>query len=283
MKKYEDLLTMNLQFFGEEGEGGEGANVTESAEQSEGEVAETETEGATEESADPQPQSPETNAAFAEMRRRMEAAERKAADVDAIYAKQFGGYTNPETGQPIRSARDYAEAMAAQERMQTRQKLQENNIDPSLIDKIIENSPAVRRAEEATAELNNIRAQQQVDRDIETIVKMDPSLNSKEDLLKDPLLPQIVEKVKTTGMSFVDAYKIVNFDRLSDSKTAAAKQSVVNQVKGQAHLTNGNSVTVTETEEDIPANLLQQFKDQFPDRSMKELKSLYNKVLQSRR
>lgn len=283
MKNFKELLPVNLQYFAE-GEGeSTSENTQEAAAPETSEGNETETEGVTEETAAPPTQSPEANAAFAEMRRRMEAAERKAADIDAIYAKQFGGYTNPETGQPIKSAKDYAEAMAAQERLQARQKLQENNIDPSLIDNLIANSPVVRRAEEATAELNSIRAQQQVDRDIETIIKMDPSLNSKEDLLKDPMLPQIVEKVRTSGMSFVDAYKIVNFDRLSDSKTAAAKQSVVNQVKGQSHLSNGSSVTVPETEEDIPANLLQQFKDSFPDKSMKELKSLYNKVLQSRR
>lgn len=281
MKKFEDLLTMNLQFFGE-GEGGEGANVTESAEQSEGEVAETETEGATEEAAEPQTQSPETNAAFADMRRRMEAAEKRAADLDAMYARQFGGYNNPETGQPIRSARDYAEALAAQERMQARQKLQENNIDPSLIDNMIANSPAVRRAEEATAELNTIKAQQQVDRDIEEVIKLDPSLSSKEELLQDPLLPQMLERVRS-GMSFVDAYKIVNFERLSEAKTAAAKQSVVNQVKGQSHLTNGKGVNVKETGEDIPASMVETFKEQFPGKTMAELKALYNKAIASRR
>lgn len=283
MKKFKELLPINLQYFAE-GEGeGTSENTQEVAAPETSEGNETETEGVTEESATPPTQSPEANAAFADMRRRMEAAEKRAADIDAMYAKQFGGYKNPETGQPIKSAADYAEALAAQERLQARQKLQENNIDPSLIDNLIANSPVVRRAEEATAELNSIRAQQQVDRDIETIIKMDPSLNSKEDLLKDPLLPEIVEKVRTSGMSFVDAYKIVNFDRLSNSKTAAAKQSVVNQVKGQSHLSNAPSLNVNDSGEDIPASMVETFKEMFPDKSMKELRVLYNKTLQSRR
>ena len=276
---------MDLQYFAEDTESGEGANVTEAAEQSDAEVSEGgEDEGESEkgEAAEPQPQSDETNRAFANMRREMEAAKRKAAEVDALYAKQFGGYKNPETGQPIRSARDYAEAMMAQQRMQAREQLKENNIDPALIDNMISNSPVVRQAEAAIAELNTTRAQQQMERDIVEVLKLDPSLNSKEELLSDPNMPQILEKV-STGMNLVDAYKLVNFDRLSSSKTAAARQAAVNQVKGQSHLANGKGITTNDSLEDIPSNMVDMFKEQFPGKSMKELKALYNKTLQSRR
>jgi len=284
MKELKDQLTMNLQFFAEgEGEVGEGANETEIAEQSEGvETEQTETEGATEDTANPQPQSPEVNAAFADMRRRMEAAERRAKEVDSLYAKQFGGYTNPETGQPIRSARDYAEAMLAQQRVQARQQLQQNNIDPSLIDNLVANSPVVRQAEAAMAELTNARAQQEVDRDIIEVLKLDPSLNTKDDIMKDPSFPQVIDKVRA-GMSLVDAYKIVNFDRLSSSKTAAARQAVVNQVKGQAHLSNAPGLNAGDSMEDIPASMLETFQERFPEKSAKELKALYNQTLKAKK
>jgi hypothetical protein len=84
-------------------------------------------------------------------------------------------------------------------------------------------------------------------------------------------------------MRLVDAYKLVNFDRLSSSKTAAARQAVVNQVKGQAHLSNAPGISANDTLEDIPASMLEDFKDLFPGKSTKELKALYNKTLQSRR
>ena len=108
MKKFENGLIYNLQFFAEEGDTSEGVNETESAEQSvdEGEVTETETEGVTEETAEPQPQSPETNAAFASMRRQNQELTRRLQETDAMFARQFGQYKNPETGQPIRSAKD---------------------------------------------------------------------------------------------------------------------------------------------------------------------------------
>ena len=285
MKKFENgLLSYNLQFFADEGEASEGVNEVAPAEQpeDEGEVTETETEGANEEVTEPQTQSPETNAAFANMRRQLEAANRRQAETDAMFARQFGKYTNPETGQPIRSAKDYYEAMAAQERMNAREQMQQNGIDPNLIDNLIANSPAVRQAQAVTAELNNYRAQQKLDADYQQILALDPSLNGVDDILNDPSMPLMAQKV-AQGMSLVDAYKIVNFDRVSNSKEAAVKQQTINQVKGKNHLSTGAAVTVSSDLEDIPANMLEDFKDRFPEKSPKELKALYNQVLKAKK
>ena len=281
MKRFtEDPLMMNLQFFAEEGEGETESEAADQTEQAEADT--TETEGETEEVTDPQFQTEKANAAFASMRREIEAAKKQQAEIDRMYAEQFGQYTNPETGAPIRSARDYAEAMAAQERVQAREKLRQNNIDPSLIDNMIANSPAVRAAEKATAELNDIKAQQKLEQDIKEILALDSSLGSAEDVLKDPNMPLMLEKVNA-GMSLVDAYKIVNFDRLKGQTGEAAKQAAINQVKAKNHLTTGASLEVGDTGEDIPAGMVEMYIEAFPDKSMTELKALYNKALGARR
>ena len=284
MKKYENGLIYNLQFFADEDGASEGVNETETAEQSvdEGEVTETEDTGVeTEEAAEPQTQSAETNAAFANMRRQLQAANQRLADTDAMFARQFGQYKNPETGQPIRSAKDYSEAMLAQERIQAREQMQQNGIDPNVIDNLIANSPAVRQAQAATAELNAYRAQQVLESDFKEILALDPSLNSKDDILNDPSLPAMLDRV-SQGMRLVDAYKIVNFDRVFASKESAVKQQTINQVKGKNHLTTGASINVNDGEEDIPANMVGQFKEWFPEKSMKELKQLYNTTMKNR-
>ena len=284
MKKYENGLIYNLQFFADEDGASEGVNETETAEQSvdEGEVTETEDTGVeTEEAAEPQTQSAETNAAFANMRRQLQAANQRLADTDAMFARQFGQYKNPETGQPIRSAKDYSEAMLAQERIQAREQMQQNGIDPNVIDNLIANSPAVRQAQAATAELNAYRAQQVLESDFKEILALDPSLNSKDDILNDPSLPAMLDRV-SQGMRLVDAYKIVNFDRVFASKESAVKQQTINQVKGKNHLTTGASINVNDGEEDIPANMVSQYKDWFPEKSMKELKKLYNTTMKNR-
>ena len=279
----ENLMKYNLQFFAE-GETSEGATEQEAADLAPetGEVTEDSgNESVEEEVAEPQPQSPETNAAFASMRRELEAAKRAQAELDGFYARQFGKYTNPETGKPIRSAKDYSEAMLAQERMQAREQMQQNGIDPNVIDNLIANSPAVRQAQAATAELNSYRAQQVLEADFKEILALDPSLNSKDDILNDPSLPAMLDRV-SQGMRLVDAYKIVNFDRVFASKESAVKQQTINQVKGKNHLTTGASINVNDGEEDIPANMVGQYKEWFPEKSMKELKALYNKTMKNR-
>lgn len=280
MKEFE-LIPMNLQFFAE-GEGDTGANESEVAEQTEAVESGEQTGAEVEESTEPQFETDRQNAAFAQMRRRMEAAERRAADIDAIYAKQFEGYKNPETGAPIRSAKDYAEAFAAQQRLQAKEQLQQANVDPNLIDNLIANSPVLRQAEEAMAELNAIRSEQAVEEDIKEVLKLDPTLTGKEAIFNDPKFGEVLDKVQK-GMNLVEAYKIVNFDRLTSSKTAAAKQAVVNQVKGQSHLANGPAVSSADSMEDIPPSMVEMYKDAFPDKSMKELKALYNKSIANRR
>ena len=283
--KEKDLLAMNLQFFAEDSED-EGVNETEPAEQSEFESEDAQPAGeeVQEEPAAPQFDTDRANAAFASMRRELEAARREQADIDALYARQYGGYTNPETGQPITSARDYFEAMEAQERMQARAQLQENNIDPRMIDNMIANSPAVRQAKAATAELNSYRASRMMDEDFKKVLALDPTKTSEDDILNDPAYLTVVNYIEThPGTRFDEAYKIVNFERLADSRGAAAKQAVVNQVKSKNHLSTGTSIDVQDSDEDIPPTMVEQYKELFPEKNMKELKALYNNTLKSRR
>ena len=290
MRNNDGLLRYQLQFFAEDGEGtSETSQDAANPETSESEVdtdeniSEGET-GESEEPTTPQMQSNEVNRAFAGIRREKEAAVRKLADLDAMFARQFGHLSNPETGKSIGGVEDYFNALAAQERIAARQQLRQNNVDPSLVDKLIANSPVMRQAQAATAELNSIKSQQLIEDDVKEVMRIDPSLSSREDFFKDPSVIQAVNYIQGhPGMRLSEAYKIVNFDRLSSSKTAAAKQAVINQVKGQSHLANGNGLNVQDSSEDIPASMLEDFKDMFPDKSMKELKALYNRTLQSRR
>lgn len=293
MKKFNnDLMTMNLQFFAEEGESaeGEGVNETEPAEQSEFaddyDDNETVDEGENEEPAEPQiqEQSRETNAAFASMRRDLEAARKQQQEIDDMYARQYGHLVNPETNQPIRGAKDYFEALAAQERINARAQLQQANVDPTLIDRMIQNSPVIRQAEQATAELQSIRMKQMIEDDFREVLRLDPTLTSQDDIFKSDSYGAVVDYVKNhPGTRFLEAYKLVNFDRLTASRTQAAKQSAINDVKGKNHLSTGAALNVSDSEEDIPASMLESYQELFPEKSMKELKVLYNQTIRNRR
>ena len=89
--------------------------------------------------------------------------------------------------------------------------------------------------------------------------------------------------VNHPGMRFSEAYKLVNFDRLTSSKGEAAKQAAINQVKGKNHLATGAALNVNDGMEDIPVEALTMYKEAFPEKTMQELKALYNKALGARR
>jgi hypothetical protein len=288
MKDLKLRIPMNLQFFAEgEGDVESSENVSEVADQTTGEGEEsTETESAetTEEVTEPQFDTEKANAAFANMRREAEAAKKAQADLDRMFAEQFGQYKNPETGQPIKSAQDYLNAMAAQERAKAKEELRANNIDPNLIDNLIANSPIVKQAEAATAELNQFRVRQQMTEDLHKILAIDNSFSSVEELMQSPVMNDVVSFIEShPGIRADEAYKIVNFDRLSSSKGEAAKQAAINQVKGKNHLATGAAVNVDESAEDIPASQLEMYKEAFPGKTIKEIKALYNRALSARK
>ena len=287
MKK--NLIELNLQFFAE-GEGDSSSvNIQETAEPETDttnvdSTPETETDSVIEEVAEPQTQSAEANRAFADMRRKMEAAERKAAELDNLFASQFGQYSNPETGQPIKSAQDYLNAMAAQERAKAKEELRANNIDPNLIDNLIANSPIVKQAEAATAELNQFRIRQQMNEDLHKILAIDNSFDSVEALMQSPIMNDVVSFIEShPGIRADEAYKIVNYDRAKSSSGEAAKQAAINSIKGKNHLATGAAVNVDESAEDIPASQLEMYKEAFPGKTIKEIKALYNRALSARK
>ena len=151
--------------------------------------------------------------------------------------------------------------------MRARAQLQENNIDPRMIDNMIANSPAVRQAKAATAELNSYRASRMMEEDFKKVLSIDPTKTSEEDILNDPAYMDVVNYIEMhPGTRFDEAYKIVNFERLTDSRGAAAKQAVVNQVKSKNHLSTGTSIDVKDSDEDIPPTMVEQYKELFPEK-----------------
>ena len=280
-----DLIPLNLQFFAE------GEEVQEVAEPgAEGSVEQTQTVTDGEETgvnedgtAEPQTQSDEMNRIYADARRKAEAeAERKfsqkQAELDKRYAERFAGLVNPETGKPITNAEEYFEALAAQERATIREQMTNAGVDASLLEKVIEANPAVQEAKRALQEINSERSEQQLKSDMEAIVAMDPTLSSVADVDNAPGIQDALEYAIHHNVNLADAYKIVNFDRLSSARVDAAKQSAINQAKSKSHMKTADGSSYVDKQKEIPESEMSIWKRAFPNKSDKELKALYNKV-----
>ena len=296
MKK--NLLDMNLQFFADEG--AEDPEVAEPEEstgeepeeepQEEGEPEENSDGGEGTEPAEPAPQqAPDQNAVYANIRRQAEADAQKnfqaqQQQIDRQYEQMFSGFTNPITGAPIKSAADYAAAMAAQERLQMQEQLQQAGLDPTVIDRAIANSPLMQQAQQAIERNNDIEATNMLNEDMANVLSLDTSMHSVEDIKNSDTFIDVVKYCNEhPGMRFKDAYKIVNFDRLTSTKIQAAKQGAINSVKGKTHLSTASGVAGNDNEVDIPVSEISKWKDFFPDATPKELRAKYNHMLKTQK
>lgn len=280
-----DLLRipLNLQFFAENVDGAEetSENTAEVAEQSQeqgseeqgAEQQDTENKESEDASAQ-QPWKNQQNAGFAAARRQAEAELRAR---DARYAERFKGFTNPLTGAEIRSEADYFAALDAQEELSRRQELEQAGIDPSVLDELIARNPAIRQAQQILAQTQEQENVRQLEAELEQLNKLDPSVKTIDDILQSPSRGAILKKVNA-GYSLLDAYKIVNFDKLTTANTAASKQAAINAMRGKEHMTPTDGVTDTSTDMEIPVAELGRWKEMFPDASEKELKEKYTRA-----
>ena len=280
MKK--NLLDYDLQLFADDVEGAEVSEAAEptTEETSEGDSTET---GETEESgnAEPQEQSAEDNARYAAIRRRAEQDARRRIEseygaLDQQIASMCKDVKHPLTGKPITNIREYVDALSAQQKMQRDQELKDKGIDPSLIDRMIEESPAMVQARQVIEKSVNAEADAALQRDLAEITKYDPSIKGIDDLASLPNFPEMLEKV-ARGASIVDAYKMCNFDAFMQHTNESARQQAINQMRGKSHLPSQTTGVAADSDDvEVPADIMARWKED--GKTEKQIRELYKKV-----
>ena len=278
-----NLLDYDLQLFGEEVEatGAEEPTTAESVEETS--EAESEETGETEEqgNAEPHEQTAEENARYAAIRRRAEQDARRRIEseygaLDQQIASMCKDVTHPLTGKPITNVREYVDALSAQQKMQRDQELKDKGIDPALIDRMIEESPAMVQARQVIANSVNAEADAALRRDLDEITKYDPNIKGIEDLASLPNFPEMLDKV-ARGASIVDAYKMCNFDAFMQHTNESARQQAINQMRGKSHLPSQTTgVSTGDDDVEVPADIMANWKAD--GKTEKQIKELYKTV-----
>lgn len=274
-------MEYNLQFFADEDlvvESAEvGAEDSEIATPNETVGAEAEEATSTEDENTIVEDSPkvDANAIAAAARRKAEAEAREAQNrIDAEYTRRFGNYMNPITHKPIRSQKDYLDALDAQEQLKAENEMRERGIDPNLLNTLVENSPIMREAK-AVIEANKVeQVKNEINSQIAELSQLDASITS-----FDKVPANVVEKAMKMHVSLADAYKMINYGKVTSATHDAIVQNTVNQVKGKSHLTPITGVTNTDNSVEIPQNLRGMWEEAFPDKTWAERKALYNAQL----
>lgn len=282
-----------------------GANETEPAapsependaganEQEVAETAETETENTGDNAEENKGQDKEENSRFAAARRKAE-AERDAAiaqakedaqrQIDEAFAQS--GITNPYTGEAIKSKKEFDEYRERFEAERKSKLLRKSGMSDDEFEQFIDNLPQVREAKEAAAQadaaLKKAREAEMrvlIDEQMKEIGQLDPSIKSIEDFQKMENYQDFYNYVQK-GLTFLEAFKLANFDAYQQATAKRAKRAAINATKGTEHLVataqrGAGAVTV-------PADIKAEYRQFNPDLTDAEIEKHYNNYLKQK-
>jgi len=189
---------------------------------------------------------------------------------------------NTITGEPISSMEEFDTWEKAFSEAQLQRDLQAGKLTPEDLERAISENPAVKQAqelirkqEEAARAAEETAAKARVDAELLEIRKLDPAIQSMEDLLRMPTAKEFYALVQK-GNSFLDAFRLANMDQLTARAAEAARQQAQNLTRSKDHLTptggarGGGAVSV-------PPDELRLFREMNPGASEAEIQAYYNK------
>lgn len=254
----------------------------------------------TEESEQPQAEAPEQepktdrDAQFAAARRKAE-AERDAAiarakedaqkQVDEFF--KSSGLVNPYTGQPITTRAEYE---AYRERFEADQKaklMEKAGITHEEFQAFVQGLPEVRAARQAKAEAEAAarqareqEAKARVDEQLRQIQAIDPTVKELGDLAKLDTYPKLYDMVKR-GYSILDAYRLANYDTLTQRAAEASRKAAINSVQSKQHLKatesrGGGAIPV-------PDSVLEEYRVLNPGATKEEIQKHYQSYMKNSR
>lgn len=200
------------------------------------------------------------------------------------------GLKSPVDGKPITTREEYEAYQRAVEERRIRQNLQKGQLLPEDIEAIVRKAIAQTQdtAKEQSQESEPERAaatgrtvtQEQVDAELAEIRRLDPDMVDLKAILESETGGAFQEAV-SRGASFIEAFKLANFDRLqqrSSAETARrAEQAARNKARSKDHLqtsrTSGSGAVP------VPADVKEMYHYLMPGKSDAEILEHYNRSI----
>lgn len=208
-------------------------------------------------------QTPEQDRAFADLRRRAEAAEKAKQRADAMIAKQYG------QSHGIHTVEQLEEAIAAQEEADRQKAYRDQGIDPDTVNELIERHPLIQSVRQEKEDRFLVDNFTQLTKEFPDMVKQ-----------PEDIPPAVWAKWNDgrNGISLVDAFILVNKGVILKNSTAAAKQAALNSVNGKGHIRGSGGGADVETVT-IPDDVLAMYKKLNPGKSTEEYQKHYKKSI----
>lgn len=206
--------------------------------------------------------------------------ERSKGEWEQFFAQ--ANLKNTITGQPITSKEEFDKWAADYKAAKLQRDLKSGKLTPEALDEAIRNTPTVKRLDQRAeqqdkeaADRRSAEDERVIEAEIAEIHKIDPTINSMEDLLRMPNAKAFYGFV-AKGNNFVDAYYLANRERMAENTAQAAKQQAMNAARSKDHL-NGPAKPAGGGAIDVPADVMEQYRFLCPRMTDAQIREHYNK------
>ena len=233
------------------------------------------------------PMSKEERARNASMRRKAEMEEavqsalQKQAQQHSEQMQAFFAAANlrdPVSGKPISSMEEFTAMQQDQKLRQIQKKLHDGTASAEELQLLM--SAGKQSTPAAASSARNDVTEEQIQSELSEIRKLDPAMQSLEDILKSETSETFKAEVRR-GASFLNAFKIANFDRLQakgrEDSARQAQQAALNGQRSKEHLQV--SQQRGEGSVPVPADELALYRKLMPKVSDAEILAHYNKTI----
>lgn len=219
-------------------------------------------------------QTDEENARYAAMRRKAKADAEKRMNAELDKSIASLGLTDPYTNKPITN---HAEMQAYRQRFveEQRKEMQEKaGMSPEDYQRFVDSLPEVQAGKAAQQKVMDLEIRAKIDSQMREIQMISPEIKSMEDLSKLDNFDKLYDMVGK-GYELADAYKVLNYDRLTAKAAEAAKQQALNSIGGKNHL---QPVTPRgQGAVPVPADVVAEYRALMPEATDAEIQAHYNK------
>lgn len=205
--------------------------------------------------------------------------DKQAKNMQSFFSR--AGLKNTVTGEPINSMEEFNGWQEAFDRQKLERDLEQGKLTPKGLETAISQHPLMQQAQEIinrNAEENKQQEQdafrQQVACELEEIGKMAPGIKSLEDILNMDTGEDFRAAVNR-GHTYLEAFKLANFDKLTQRNTQAAKQQALNNARSKNHLSSTRAQG--EGAISVPREEMRYFREFMPHATEAEIQKYYQK------
>lgn len=135
--------------------------------------------------------------------------------------------------------------------------------------------PEIQKARAMQAKAQDMQIQLEMDREMQEIQRLNPGIKKQKDLEEMPTYRELL-RFLSRGNSLVDAYKLANFQDITEAAAAAQKQQLLNRLGETAHLTQ-TAPSQAAPMAAVPAEVMRQYHMFNPLATDAEIQRHYNR------